>query len=46
VELYNRSADPNENQNIAARPGAAAVVGELSRLLRAGWRRSVTLPRD
>ena len=45
VELYNRTADPNENQNIAARPGVADVVRELSRRLRAGWRGKVDASR-
>ena len=38
VELYNRTSDPNENQNIAAKPGMTDVVKELSRRLHAGWR--------
>ena len=37
-ELYNRSADPEESQNIAERAGLTDVIGRLSQQLRAGWR--------
>ena len=45
VELYNRTADPNENRNIAATPGVTDVVKELSRRLHAGWRGKVDASR-
>ena len=39
AELYNRTADPNENVNIAQRGGAVdGVVQRLSKLLHDGWR--------
>ena len=38
VELYNRSADANENQNLASRPELAAVAKELQGRLHANWR--------
>eukprot|EP00937_MAST-01D_sp_MAST-1D-sp2_P007433 g7433.t1 len=37
-ELYNRSADPEEGENIAERAGLKDVVARLSQRLRAGWR--------
>ena len=43
-ELYNRSADPEESQNIAERAGLTDVVARLSQQLRAGWR-AVAPPR-
>jgi hypothetical protein len=41
VELYNRTADPNENLNLAGRPEMAAVIKQLSALLHANWRGAV-----
>ena len=38
VELYNHSADPGENFNIAQEPNLKGVVAELSEKLHAGWR--------
>ena len=38
AELYNRTADPNENYNIAQQPGMSAVVTKLADMLHAGWR--------
>jgi hypothetical protein len=40
-ELYNHTADPQENRNVAAEPGCAAVVAELSKQLRTGWRGAI-----
>ena len=40
TELYNRTADPNENLNIANLPEMQAVVARLSAMLHAGWRSS------
>ena len=37
-ELYNRSADPDENVNLASRPELATIVANLSAQLHAGWR--------
>ncbi len=37
VELYDHHADPVENDNIAARPAALAIVVELAKVLHAGW---------
>lgn len=37
-ELYNRSADPNENFNLAGVASLRGVVDALSSQLRAGWR--------
>lgn len=36
-ELYDHQADPGEYANLAADPGHAAVVQEMSALLKAGW---------
>jgi arylsulfatase A-like enzyme len=38
TELYDHQADPQENQNIAARPENAALVKELAAKLTAGWK--------
>jgi iduronate 2-sulfatase len=38
VELYDHQTDPQENQNIAARPENAALVKELATKLHAGWK--------
>ena len=38
VELYNRTADPGENFNLAEKPEMAAIVANLSAQLHAGWR--------
>jgi hypothetical protein len=38
VELYNRTADPNENINLASKPEMAPVVKQLSKLLHENWR--------
>jgi iduronate 2-sulfatase len=38
VELYNRTADPDENQNLANKPEMAEVVKQLRTKLHAGWR--------
>lgn len=40
VELYNHSADPNENVNIANDPELAAEVARLSSQLHMGWRQA------
>lgn len=37
VELYDHTADPQENENIADRTDMAAVVKRLTAQLRAGW---------
>ena len=37
-ELYDHTADPGENTNVADRPESAAAVAELSGRLRAGWK--------
>ncbi len=37
VELYDHQIDPQENQNIAARPERAALVKELTAKWNAGW---------
>jgi iduronate 2-sulfatase len=37
-ELYNHTADPQENYNVVGAAGAAGLVAALSRQLRAGWR--------
>ena len=42
-ELYNRSADPEESENIVERAGLNNTVVRLSQRLRAGWR-AVTPP--
>jgi len=38
VELYDHKTDPNENVNVADRGENKAIVAELSRVLRKGWR--------
>ena len=38
TELYDHQNDPQENQNIADRPQSRAIVEQLSRQLKAGWR--------
>ena len=38
TELYDHRIDPQENQNIAAKPENADLVKELSAQLRAGWK--------
>ena len=38
VELYDHTADPQENENIAGRPDMAATVADLTARLRAGWK--------
>ncbi len=38
VELYDHQADPQENENIVARPDMAATVEKLTAQLRAGWK--------
>ena len=38
VELYNRTADPDENVNLANATGAAGARAALSAQLHAGWR--------
>ena len=37
-ELYDHRDDPEENENVAGRPGYAAALGELERQLAAGWK--------
>ncbi|MCF7973806.1 MAG: sulfatase [Phycisphaerae bacterium] len=37
-ELYDHQIDPQENMNIAARPGQVKVMEELAAQLKAGWR--------
>lgn len=37
-ELYDHRTDPQENQNLAAKPENAELVEELSAQLRAGWK--------
>lgn len=37
VELYDHQAEPQENKNVADRPGNAALVKELAAKLDAGW---------
>ena len=37
-ELYDRRKDPNENENLAARPGHATLLDSLERQRAAGWR--------
>ena len=43
-ELYNRSADPNENVNLAGLASMQRVVGVLSTQLHAGWRAQSASP--
>ena len=43
-ELYNHSNDPEENRNVEAEPASAAVVAELSKQLRVGWRGALIPP--
>ena len=43
-ELYNRTADPEESENIAEHAGLNSTLALLSQRLRAGWR-AVTPPR-
>jgi flagellin-specific chaperone FliS len=38
VELYDHQTDPQENQNIAARPENVVLVKELTAQLKAGWK--------
>jgi arylsulfatase A-like enzyme len=38
IELYDHQTDPQENQNIAARPENAALVKELTVKLATGWK--------
>lgn len=38
VELYDHESDPAELENLAGKPGFAAVEAELRGLLHAGWR--------
>ncbi len=38
TELYDYVADPDENENFAARPEYASLVAELTKKLRRGWR--------
>ena len=38
-ELYNRTADPDENVNIVHQKGLEEEVERLSDMLHAGWRR-------
>jgi arylsulfatase A-like enzyme len=40
-ELYDHDRDPDENVNVADHPEHAAVVRELSAVLKAGWRGAV-----
>eukprot|EP00041_Stephanoeca_diplocostata_P013554 m.237734 g.237734 ORF g.237734 m.237734 type:complete len:528 (+) comp19378_c0_seq5:71-1654(+) len=40
-ELYNHTADPNENINIVDNPAIAAEVDRLSKILHAGWRKQL-----
>ena len=37
IELYDHRVDPRENTNIAHRPENAALVGQLTEQLHAGW---------
>ncbi len=41
-ELYDHRTDPDENANIADRPEHRELVANLSRELRAGWRRALS----
>jgi arylsulfatase A-like enzyme len=36
--LYDHETDPNENTNIAENPENAEIVGQLSSLLKKGWK--------
>jgi flagellin-specific chaperone FliS len=38
TELYDHTADPQENQNLAGRPENAALVENLMKQWRTGWR--------
>jgi hypothetical protein len=38
VELYDHQADPQENQNLAGEPAREALVEQLMKQWRAGWR--------
>ena len=38
TELYNRTNDPNENENLSELPGMQDIVAALSAQLHAGWR--------
>jgi hypothetical protein len=38
TELYDHQNDPQENQNIAAKPENAELVKELTAKLNAGWK--------
>lgn len=42
--LFDLRVDPDENRNLAADPGQAAVVAELSATLAAGWRAALPPP--
>jgi iduronate 2-sulfatase len=37
-ELYDHETDPAENKNVAEIPDNAAIVEELSAMLKAGWK--------
>jgi iduronate 2-sulfatase len=44
IELYDHRRDPQENVNVAKDPAYAGMVGELTRLWRAGWRAALPAP--
>lgn len=38
VEIYDHKTDPQENENLALKPGQAALVKRLAAQLKAGWK--------
>lgn len=44
AELYDHRSDPQENVNVAGRPGHEALVAALSAQLKAGWRAALPAP--
>ncbi len=44
VELYDHETDPEENTNIAADPVHAALVEQLTRQMKAGWKAALPEP--
>ncbi len=41
AELYDHQDDPREQNNLVADAGRAAVLGEMRRLLHAGWQEAL-----